>query len=112
MCSPARDMTAEYHAVSTVARSLISASSIESHSVGSLDGRRPDVSPHLFPSQVVSADSVSLHRGKVIAETEHDEDIVYARIGAHVFGICSRFMLTHSEPQTLRRSKRRAQAFQ
>lgn len=75
MCSPARDLSAGYHAVSG---ELIAAL----------------VTPHLAGSGVIRwlwtlCESLSQafcwvlirRRGKVIAETEHEEDIVYARIG-------------------------------
>jgi hypothetical protein len=46
-CSPARDLTAEYHAVSTLFENFCSLAK-SSLSVGSLNGRRPDVRHHHF----------------------------------------------------------------
>jgi hypothetical protein len=74
MCSPARDMTADYHAVSlSTGEEML----LKLHqSVGPFECYRPIVC-RVFAGIALPD---LLRRGKVIATTEHDEVIVYAEI--------------------------------
>jgi omega-amidase len=80
MCSPARDMTADYHSVSlegpTSEETLIKLH----QSVGPLECYRPNVC-RIFAGVALPD---LLRRGKVIATTEHDEAIIYADIDPQV----------------------------
>jgi omega-amidase len=79
MCSPARDMSAGYHAVSA----LCSMNESISCSVGPLHGRRSNVSG---PPQ--TGLSLTTHRGRVLGEAGENEEIVHVHIGPSLPATC------------------------
>jgi predicted amidohydrolase len=79
MCSPARDLTADYHAVrlftSLMGPSLRGA---DPHAVGSFHGCGPNVWIFMTADRIYR---LTNHSGKVICEAGDAETILYADIG-------------------------------
>jgi len=85
MCSPARDMSAGYHAVR---RHLFTVSVLHRidnrrlDSVGSLARGGPNVCVCVF-KRISSVRRPPFSRGTVLAEADHEEEIIHVHIGNH-----------------------------